>query len=77
MKIKDYINRAEIIDSVENLEILAIPSELLIGVNRELPNPNLPIDYNKLNKAIEFYKNMPWYKIEKYGKLKLLENLFK
>ena len=43
MKIKDYINRAEIIDSVENLEILAIPSELLICVNRELPNPNLPI----------------------------------
>ena len=77
MKIKDYINRAEIIDSVENLEILAIPSELLIGVNRELPNPNLPIDYNKLNKAIEFYKNMPWYKIEKYSKLKLLENLLK
>ena len=77
MKIKDYTNRAEIIDSVENLEILDIPLELLIGANRELPNLNLPIDYDKLNKAIEFYKNMPWYKIEKYINLKLLKNLIK
>ena len=64
MKIKDYTNRAEIIGSAENLEILDIPLELLIGANRELPNLNLPIDYDKLNKAIEFYKNMPWYKIQ-------------
>ena len=77
MKIKDYTNRAEIIGSVENLEILDIPLELLIGANRELPNLNLPIDYDKLNKAIEFYKNMPWYKIKKYSKLKLLKNLIK
>ena len=45
MKRLDLISKYENI----NLDSLGLTKEQQIGIYRPLPNPNLPIDFNKLN----------------------------
>ena len=58
-----------------NLDSLGLTKEQQIGIYRPLPNPNLPIDFNKLNRAIQHYKNKPWYILSKYRNIRIIKNI--
>ena len=60
-----------------NLDSLSLTKEQQIGIHRPLPNPNVSIDFSKLNRAIQHYKSKPWYYFSKYKIIKRLEKIKK